>query len=63
MNGGRKLATWLFLTLSLTLVSGCDGCRKSLRGKYYESLESVGLEKREMLVKRVDKARDAQEDA
>ena len=59
----RTVLAWLVL-LSLTLLlSGCEGCRRNVRERYYQSLESIGLEKREMLVKRVDKARDAQEDA
>lgn len=44
-------------------LSGCDGCRRNVREKYYNSLQKVGIEKRELLVKRVDKVRDAQEDA
>lgn len=58
----RPAAWFLLLTLAL-LVGGCEGCRKKARDKYFEYLETVGFEKRELLVKRVDKARDAQEDA
>jgi len=43
----------------LLLVPGC----KLFREKYYNALEKVGIEKRELLVSRVDKAREAQVDA
>ena len=63
MTKRRSLGPWiLLLTLTLSL-AGCEGCRKKARGKYFDSLEKIGLEKRDLLVKRVDKARDAQEDA
>ena len=57
-----KTAWWLLLTLA-ALLAGCDGCRQQVRGKYYESFEKIGLEKREMLVNRVGKTRKAQEQA
>lgn len=38
------------------------GCRAA-REKYYDSLEKVGVERRDLLVSRVDKAREAQQDA
>ncbi|MEM1203813.1 MAG: DUF2959 domain-containing protein [Acidobacteriota bacterium] len=63
MRTRHPVATWLLLILIASLPAGCDGCRKKVRGKYFDSLEKIGLEKREMLVKRVDRARDAQEDA
>lgn len=54
----------LLLLFSLALgLAGCDGCRRNVREKYYDSLTKVGIEKRELLVKRVDRVRDAQEDA
>ena len=59
----RRLVTWFLLLATALMVGGCDGCRKKARDKYFQYLETVGFEKREMLVKRVDKARDAQEDA
>lgn len=59
----HHFAAWLLLLTIAALLSGCEGCRRNLRERYYNSLETVGLEKREMLVKRVDKARGAQEEA
>lgn len=59
----RRPLMGVTLTLFIFSLAGCEGCRREIREEYYESLEKVGLEKREMLVKRVDKARDAQEDA
>lgn len=46
------------LLLALVL----PGCRAA-RDKYYGALEKVGIEKRELLVSRVDKAREAQVEA
>ena len=43
----------------LLLLPGCRAAKE----KYYDSLEKVGLERRELLVSRVDKAREAQKDA
>ncbi|MEM8931911.1 MAG: DUF2959 domain-containing protein [Acidobacteriota bacterium] len=59
----RRAATWILLLTTALTVAGCDGCRKQARDKYFDSLESLGFEKRSLLVKRVDKARDAQEEA
>lgn len=58
-----KFLPWLALGALLLTLSGCEGCRKQVRGKYYDSLEKIGIEKREMLVKRVGKAKNAQEEA
>jgi hypothetical protein len=41
------------------LLPGC----KAAREEYYNALEKVGIERRELLVSRVDKAREAQVDA
>ncbi len=63
MTQRRSIAGWCLL-ITLTLLFGsCDGCRRKARSKYYNSLEKIGLEKREVLIRRVDKARDAQENA
>ncbi|MEM8962557.1 MAG: DUF2959 domain-containing protein [Acidobacteriota bacterium] len=59
----RRSLAWLLLLSLFGLLGGCEGCRKHAREKYYGYLEKVGLEKRDLLVKRVDRARDAQEDA
>ncbi len=59
----RQTVTWLLLLATTSLLSGCEGCRREVRERYYRTWEKVGLEKREMLVKRVDKARNAQEEA
>lgn len=44
------------LMLALLATSGCEST-------YYSAMESVGIEKRDILVDRVEDARDAQEDA
>ena len=59
----RRALSWLLLLSIAALVSGCEGCRKQAREQYYSYLENVGFEKRDLLVKRVDRARDAQKDA
>lgn len=46
----------LFVALLLPLFTACSGT-------YYKAMESVGVEKRDILVDRVEEARDAQEDA
>jgi len=51
------------ITLSLlTLALLAGGCRAA-REKYYGALEKIGIEKRELLVHRVDKAKEAQQEA
>jgi hypothetical protein len=47
------------LVAAALLLPGC----KLVREKYYNALEKVGIEKRELLVSRVDKAREAQVEA
>lgn len=49
------LKTLLFMTLVFA-VSGCSGL-------YYSAMEQVGVHKRDIMVERVQSARDAQEDA
>jgi len=44
-------------------VAGCRQAKEAAREQYYTALEKVGLEKREVLVKRVDNAREAQQKA
>jgi hypothetical protein len=51
--------TFLVLLVCLVLLTGCNRARD----KYFKALEKVGIEKRELLVSRVDGAREAQEDA
>lgn len=48
--------------LAVAAVVVAAGCEKARDG-YYKALEKVGLEKREILVGRVEKARDAQQEA
>ncbi len=48
-----RAALWLLL---LTLLAGCQSV-------YYRTMEKLGYEKRDLLVERVDDARDAQEEA
>jgi Skp family chaperone for outer membrane proteins len=55
-SAGRRLAVVL---AGVILLPGC----KALREKYFNTLEKVGIERRELLVSRVDKAREAQVDA
>jgi hypothetical protein len=51
---------WAILGVAaLVLATGCEKARDS----YYKALEKVGVEKREVLVGRVEKARDAQQEA
>lgn len=50
------------LLVALALLAPLGGCRAA-KEKYYDSLEKVGVERRELLVSRVDKARDAQQEA
>lgn len=59
----RNVVGWFLLITMAMILGSCDGCRRKARSKYYNSLEKIGLEKREVLVRRVDKARDAQENA
>ena len=49
--------------MALVPITACDGCRREIREQYYLYWEKLGREKREMLVKRVGKARGAQEEA
>ena len=53
-----RRSTVLLLLLALSL-GGCNACRE----KYFGTLEKVGLERRDLLVRRVDNAREAQEEA
>lgn len=63
MKRTRSALSWILLITLVGMLGGCDGCRRKAREKYFNSLEKVGLEKRELLVKRVDKAKDSQEEA
>jgi hypothetical protein len=56
----RSRTSVLLPLLLLSLATA--GC-KLARDKYYGALEKVGIEKRELLVSRVDKAREAQVEA
>ncbi|MEM6794118.1 MAG: DUF2959 domain-containing protein [Acidobacteriota bacterium] len=59
----RRFFGWVSLLTLALLAGGCDGCRKNVRDEYFRYLEKVGFEKRDLLVKRVDKAKEAQEEA
>lgn len=48
-----------FLALLTTALLATGGCQRA----YYGALESAGIHKRDVLVSRVEKARDSQEDA
>ena len=52
----RTLTLILSMTLLTLTLAGCEST-------YYAAMEKVGLEKRDILVDRVEDARDAQEDA
>jgi len=51
------------LVAAVTVLAACDRAKEAAREKYYNALEKVGFERREVLVKRVDGARDAQQKA
>ncbi|MEM8994268.1 MAG: DUF2959 domain-containing protein [Acidobacteriota bacterium] len=59
----RRSAAVLLVTFATLFLCGCDFFKKKAREQYYSYLENVGYEKRDLLIKRVDRARDAQEDA
>jgi len=52
----RQYITWAWLLAATLLLSGCQSA-------YYGAMEKVGVHKRDILVDRVDSARDAQADA
>lgn len=56
---GRSYGARLVLLAALVVSPACDACRE----KYFDTLEKVGRERRELLVDRVETARDAQVDA
>ncbi len=58
-SGARRLWLWLWLWLWLLSVALLGGC-SSL---YYDTMEKFGYEKRDILVNRVEDARDSQNDA
>jgi Skp family chaperone for outer membrane proteins len=58
----RNAAALRFIVALLSLATLLPGC-KAAREKYYNALEKVGIERRDLLVSRVDKARAAQVEA
>lgn len=54
-----KLWTRMFLVMAVATLSLLAGCQSA----YYDALESVGIHKRDVLVDRIEDARDSQEDA
>lgn len=54
----RSIVLLLVLMIVALPASGCLRC-----GAYYQAMEKIGLEKRDLLVKRVESARDAQQEA
>lgn len=52
----HNLNRWYWLVLPLVLLAGCSQV-------YYNTMEKFGFEKRDILVDRVEDARDAQQDA
>lgn len=51
----RRISTWLLMSI-LLIIGGCSSL-------YYDAMEKLGIEKREILVDRVGDARDAQNEA
>ena len=54
-----ELRGWLRLAPAALAVLLCAGCQKT----YYTMLEQVGVEKRELLTKRVERAKESQGEA
>lgn len=54
-RAGRHIGTWLLMSI-LLIIGGCSSL-------YYDAMEKLGIEKREILVDRVGDARDAQNEA
>ena len=52
----RKFSSFTGFVFTLVLVVGCSGA-------YYNAMEGLGIEKRDILVDRVEDARDAQDSA
>jgi ElaB/YqjD/DUF883 family membrane-anchored ribosome-binding protein len=52
----KQTLTFVSLVLALLLLGACSTA-------YYKTMESIGIEKRDILVDRVEEARDAQDDA
>ena len=53
----------LLLPVLLVVVLSAAGCRSTLDAAYYRTMEAFGQEKRDILVNRVEDARESQEDA
>lgn len=51
------------VALAVLGLAACERAKEAAREKYYDTLEKVGVERREVLVNRVDNARVAQEKA
>jgi ElaB/YqjD/DUF883 family membrane-anchored ribosome-binding protein len=60
---GLAAAAAACAVVALLAVPGCERAKDAAREKYYNALEKVGLERREVLVKRVDNAKEAQQEA
>lgn len=52
----RYLMNWIGIVFAVVVLAGCQSA-------YYGAMEKVGIHKRDILVDRVDEARDAQSDA
>lgn len=52
----RYLMNWIGIVFAVVVLTGCQSA-------YYGAMEKVGIHKRDILVDRVDEARDAQTDA
>ena len=61
-NAAPRFGAALGLAALLAAALALPAC-KMVRERYYNALEKVGIEKRELLVSRVDKAREAQVEA
>ena len=58
-----SLAALAAILAAVCLLAGCEKAKDAAREQYYQALEKVGVERREVLVKRVESAREAQQEA
>lgn len=59
----RHHPTAALAVLAVLALPACEQAKEAAREKYYDTLDKVGVERREVLVNRVDNAREAQEKA
>jgi hypothetical protein len=59
----RKRTILVAVIAAVAVLPACEKTKEEAREKYYNALEKVGLERREVLVRRVDNAREAERKA